>query len=83
MALPEGYVLKVVKPLYGIPESGLHWYLTYLNHHLRTLGMKRSRVDLCVLYRRTGSKLEGVIVRQVDDSLGIGTTTFLDEEGHA
>lgn len=35
--LPYGYVVKVVKPLYGIPESGFHWYLTYLTHHLDTL----------------------------------------------
>lgn len=28
MDLPERYVLEVIKPLYGIPESGLHWYLT-------------------------------------------------------
>lgn len=83
MGLPEGYVLKVVKPLYGIPESGLHWYLTYLNHHLQTLGMKRSKVDPCVLYRRTGQKLEGIIVLQVDDSLGAGMETFLNEESQA
>lgn len=37
--LTPGFVLKVVEPLYGIPETGLHWYLTYLSHHLETLGM--------------------------------------------
>lgn len=26
---PQGQVLRVVKPLYGIPESGINWYLTY------------------------------------------------------
>lgn len=29
MQLPPNIVLKVVKPLYVIPESDLHWYLTY------------------------------------------------------
>lgn len=28
--LGAGYVLKVVLPLCVIPESGLHWYFTYL-----------------------------------------------------
>lgn len=35
--LPAEVVLKVVKPMYGIPESGFHRYLTYLEHHLETL----------------------------------------------
>lgn len=81
MGLLDGYVLNFVKPFYGIPESGLHWYLTYLNHHINELGMTRSRADPCVLYRRTGTVLDGVIVLQVDDSLGVGSTGFLDEEG--
>lgn len=42
--LPSGQVLKVVKPLYGISESGLHWYLTYLEHHLDVLKMHSSRI---------------------------------------
>lgn len=32
LGLPPGFVVKVLKPLYGIPESGLHWYLTYLSN---------------------------------------------------
>lgn len=74
---PEGYVLKVVKPLYGIPESELHWYLTYLHHHIDELGMTRSRADPCVLYRRTGTTLDGVKVLQFDDSLKVGSTGFM------
>lgn len=34
MDLPEDVVLKVVNPLYRIPEIGLHWYLKYLEHHI-------------------------------------------------
>lgn len=29
MGLPKGFVLKVVKPLYGMPESPIHWFKTY------------------------------------------------------
>lgn len=78
--LPPDFVLQVVKPLYGIPESGLHWYLTYLSHHLDTLHMKRTRADPCMMIRRTDSNLDGFILLQVDDSLGFGSTQFLDEE---
>ena len=81
--LPPGHVLRVVKPLYGIPESGLHWYLTYLAHHLDTLGMTRSRVDPCLLIKQGNNGLDGFILLQVDDSLGFGTEQFLDEEERA
>lgn len=80
MDLPEGYVLEVVKPLYGIPESGLHWYMSYLTHHLESLNMVKSKVDPCVLIKRTNDKLTGMILLQVDDSLGFGNKDFLAEE---
>lgn len=47
--LGEDYVLEVIKPLYGNPESGLHWYLTYLSHNLDELHMSRSRIAPCLL----------------------------------
>ena len=83
LGLAPGYVLKVVKPLYGIPESGLHWYLTYLTHHLENLGMTRTKADPCVLVKRKGNTIDGVIMLQVDDSLGFGTPAFLDLEESA
>lgn len=80
MSLPQPTVLQVGEPLYGIPSSGLHWYLTYLQYHLDHLGMERSGVDACFLMRRRDVKLDWLIVLQVDDSLGAGTTTLLAEE---
>lgn len=35
------------------------------------------------MYRRTGTKVDGLIVLQVDDFLGVGTAGFLYEEGKA
>ncbi len=37
---PEGIILLVVKPLYGLVEAGNHWFATYLDHHKEKLGMK-------------------------------------------
>lgn len=39
MDLPPDTIPHVVKPLYGIPEAGLHWYLAYLSHHIDELVM--------------------------------------------
>lgn len=40
MGFAPNTVLKVVKPLYCVPDSGHHWYFTYLDHHINTLRMK-------------------------------------------
>lgn len=58
----DGFVFKVFKPLYGIPDSGLHWYLTYLTHNLDTFKMNKARMDICVLLRRQNNSLEGLIL---------------------
>lgn len=60
-------VLKVVRPLYGIPESGLNWYLTYLYHHVGWIPMNRTKMDPLLLVRKTGEVVEGIIYLQVDD----------------
>lgn len=80
MRLPTHTVLQVVKPLYRIPESGLHWYQTYVKYHLEQLGMNRSRAYPCLLIRRKEEQLEGLIILQVDDSLAVVTANFLREE---
>jgi Reverse transcriptase (RNA-dependent DNA polymerase) len=83
MGLPENNVLHCLKPLYGKPESGLHWFMTYLHHHRTELGMNQARADKCFLYRRDDGGIS-VTTLQVDDSFGTGTPEFLqDEEKHS
>lgn len=65
----------------GIPENGRHWYLTYLNHHQKCLEMKRSTTDPFFLIRHDErGERDGIVILQVDDSLGIGTTKLLEDE---
>lgn len=45
MALLGRGVVKVVIVPYGLPESGVQWYLTYLYHPTKKLGMRRSGTD--------------------------------------
>jgi len=80
MKIPKDKVLLAVKPLYGIPESGLHWFVSYSGHHKKNLGMQSTKFDPCVLYRRNNSELEGITVLQVDDSFGFGKKSFLNDE---
>lgn len=78
LGLPDGYVLQVEKTLYGIPESGLNWYLTYLSHHLETLEMSRAKADPCVIFKGSHGILDGLILLKVDVSRGFGTEKFMD-----
>lgn len=82
MNLAEGQVLKVLKPLSGIPDSGLHWFLTYQAYHKQKLQMKSTKTDPCVLYKRNHENLWGMTVLQVDDSFGFGDEDFLSLENY-
>jgi hypothetical protein len=38
--LIDDSVLKVVKPLYGIPEARNYWFKTYYSHYLNELAIE-------------------------------------------
>jgi hypothetical protein len=67
-----------VKPLYGVPEAGNHWFKTYHQHHVRKLKMEQSTYDPCLLY--TLSNGLGIVGLQTDDTLFLADQTFADAE---
>ena len=75
--LPKGAILKVVKPLYGVPEAGNHWFKTYHSHHINALGMTQSTYDPCLLYSNQPFGITGL---QTDDTLFLGDLDFAKEE---
>lgn len=72
MRLRTGKTLKAIEILYGIPESGLYWYLKYVDHHCNKPRMSQSRADPCILHRCDENGLYSMVIWQVDDSLIIG-----------
>lgn len=72
-------VLKVMHPLHGIPYSGLHWSLTYLDHHTGSLNMHKKKVCPFLLVHHD-QYLAGIIIMQVDDSFAIVRDAFIEEE---
>ena len=78
MNLQSDQLFQAVKPLYGIPESGLHWFLTYQQHHIKNINMTATKSDACVLYKRGENSPEGLCILQVDDSYGHGSKIFLE-----
>ena len=73
-------VLKVMKPLYGVPKAGNHWFATYHCHHLEKLGMTKSTYDSCFLFC---NKSFAVIGLQTNDTLIFATDAFATRKKEA
>ena len=77
---PEGTdlgnnLLKVLRPLYGVPEAGTHWFKTYHTHHTDRLLLKPSTYDPCLLYND-----DAIVGLQTDDTLFCGTEKYIQME---
>lgn len=73
-------VLRILKPLYGVPESGRHWYIILLEYHVEKLGMVRNTAHPFVLVAREGEHISVLVALQVDDALSVAYEEFLKRE---
>lgn len=74
MNLPATKVLRAINPLYGVPESGLHCFITYRDHHEEKLKLRCCTVDKCLLFRRDHyNQVPDIVMLQVEDSFGAGS----------
>lgn len=76
--LSKNVILKVLRPLYGIPEAGNHWFKTYHDHHKSELGLKQSSSDACLLYNESA-----IVALQTDDTLFACNDEFKQKEQKA
>jgi len=65
MSHPPGMVLRLLKSLYGLPQSGRNWY-AHLDGNLIEAGFRRMEEDTCLYVRIVGSIITIVAV-YVDD----------------
>jgi Reverse transcriptase (RNA-dependent DNA polymerase) len=72
---PEGTIMVVVRPLYGIAEAGTHWWATYSKHHKDKLLMTTSTYDPCLLITTTENGF-GVVGMQTDDTIILADERF-------
>jgi hypothetical protein len=78
IGLRPGTILQVLKPLYGVPEAGNHWFSTYHRHHINQLQMDQSTYDPCLLH--TSTKGFGIVGLQTDDTLFLADPIFANAE---
>jgi hypothetical protein len=58
----------IVKPLYGIPESGIYWFATYNKYYIEKLLITISPHDLCLLINITKGSFV-ILVIQTNNTL--------------
>jgi hypothetical protein len=78
LGLPPNMILKLVQPLYGVPEAGNHWFQTYHRYHREKLKMEQSTYDPCLLFTKENNI--GIIGLQTDDTLLLADKDFAAEE---
>ena len=77
--LKQGQLLKLLKPLYGLSESGDYWHETFFKHLHHDLSMRPTAGDLSFFFKVLHGKLQGVVGTYVDDTLCAGTKYFENE----
>ena len=65
--LPEGYILKLRKTLYGLKQAGRRWYEKLCDILIKALGLTKSTYDNAVFYRYHENKLILILSCHVDD----------------
>ena len=74
--MPAGYVLKLLRPLYGLADSGNYWHATFSKHLTDDLNMEPVASDMSLFFRRVRSQVFRLLASYVDDSLACGDGIF-------
>ncbi|KAK2004338.1 hypothetical protein LX36DRAFT_677081 [Colletotrichum falcatum] len=72
--------LPVIRPLYGIPEAGTHWWATYNSHHTKSLQIDTSTFDPCLLVSAKNNNNFALIGIQTNNTIGLTNKEFSDRK---
>lgn len=83
MELPPHTLLEVFRPLHGIPDIHLPWYLTYTHQQVDQMGVFLATTEPCVLIHREEDVLSGLVTLEMDAAMAIGNPDFYSAEESA
>jgi len=73
MELSADELVQVIRPLYGLSESGDYWHETLTRHHINDLKMTQATGDFSLFFRRLSGRLVALSGTYVDDMLQCAT----------
>jgi len=71
----QGTILKVIRPLYGIPKAGNYWFKTYYNHYIKELNISQSTYNPYLLYLNNPTNF-GIVGLQTNNTLLLANLVF-------
>ena len=74
----DGMLWLLVKPMYGLDESGRVWYFT-IARVLKELGCQNVHNDFAMFFYKKDDTLHGIISLHVDDGIYCGSQVFYDD----
>lgn len=74
--LAPNQLLEILRPLYGLADSGDYWHATFLRHLKQDLEMRPSACDLSLFFKQLNGSLQGLVATHVDDTLSAGNSGF-------
>lgn len=69
-------LLKLLRPLYGLSDSGDYWNTTFSDHIKKDLNMASTVADYSFFFKMVRGKLMGLMGTYVDDTISAGTEDF-------
>lgn len=77
--LSSEHLLKLLRPLYGLADSGDYWHVTMARHLTDDLTMTPTALDVSLFFKTVRNQLSGLTGVYVDDSIHAGDVTFFKE----
>lgn len=74
--LKANQLLEILRPLYGLSDSGDYWHATFLKHLKNDLEMYSTACDLSLFFKHVQGSLQGLLATHVDDTLSAGNKAF-------
>ena len=75
LKISQGTILKIVRPLYSIPEAGNYWFKIYYNYYIKELNMSQFTYDLCLFYLNNPTNF-GIVGLQTNNTLLLANLVF-------
>ena len=71
--LDSNELLQIIRPLYGLTDSGDYWCETFARFHLYDIRMQQTTGDFAIFFRRCANRVVALSGSYVDDILHAGS----------